>query len=209
MSDESHRGASALVELRIDGKTVRAPAGSTILEAAKANGIEIPVLCHDDRYRPVGVCRMCVVDVGGRVLAASCVRPIEPGMEVTATSPALDKHRTMLTALLMADQPEEPRQSRTTENLLHGLADRYGVREGEGSDGPLGLPRGDGRPADVSSPVIGVDHQACILCDRCVRACDEIQSNDVITRTGKGYGARIAFDLDLPMGESSCVSCGA
>lgn len=208
MSDQSHLGASALVELRIDGKQVRAPAGSTILEAAKANGIEIPVLCHDDRYRPVGVCRMCVVDVGGRVLAASCVRPIEPGMEVTATSPALDKHRTMLTALLMADQPEEPRQSRVTGNLLHDLADRYGVRGGSGADGPLGLPRGGGRPGDVSSPVIGVDHQACILCDRCVRACDEVQSNDVITRTGKGYGARIAFDLDLPMGESSCVSCG-
>ncbi|HFE47019.1 MAG TPA: 2Fe-2S iron-sulfur cluster binding domain-containing protein, partial [Nannocystis exedens] len=77
MSDEIHGGASVLVELTIDGVKVRAEAGSTILEAAEACGIEIPVLCHDARYRPVGVCRMCVVDVGGRTLAASCVRPIE------------------------------------------------------------------------------------------------------------------------------------
>jgi arginase family enzyme len=94
---------------------------------------------------------------------------------------------------------------------LHALADRYGLSghvSGDSSVGPLGLPRGGGRPADDSSPVIGVDHQACILCDRCVRACDEVQSNEVITRSGKGYSAKIAFDLDLPMGSSSCVSCG-
>ena len=220
MSDESHKGANVLVELRIDGVSVRAPEGSTILEAAQASGIEIPVLCHDARYRPVGVCRMCVVDVGGRTLAASCVRPIEAGMEVTTKSAALDKHRTMLTALLMADQPVVPRQQRVQGNLLSGLAERYGVENTvekgvekgvgrvEKKTGPLGLPRGDARPLDVSSPVISVDHQACILCDRCVRACDELQSNEVISRSGKGYSTRIAFDLDVPMGDSSCVSCG-
>lgn len=191
------------VELTIDGTTVRVPAGTTIWEAARRAGIDIPVLCHDPRYRPVGVCRMCVVDVGGRVLAASCVRACEPGMKVTANSPEIERHRGVLTALLMADQPEAPAQRRPTGSALHVLAQRYGV-----AGDPLGLPRGEGRPRDDSSPVIGVDHQACILCDRCVRACDEVQSNEVITRSGKGYRTKIAFDLDQPMGASSCVSCG-
>ncbi len=196
--------AAPEVELTIDGIAVRVPAGTTVWEAAKQAGIEIPVLCHDPRYRPVGVCRMCVVDVGGRVLAASCVRPCEPGMKVKASGPEIDQHRKVLTALLMADQPEAPAQRRPGGSALHALAARYEVDAAR----PLGLPRGTGRPCDDSSPVIGVDHQACILCDRCVRACDEVQSNEVITRSGKGYGAKIAFDLDLPMGSSSCVSCG-
>jgi formate dehydrogenase major subunit len=192
------------VELTIDGIPVRVPHGTTIWEAARQAGVEIPVLCHDPRYRPVGVCRMCVVDVGGRVLAASCVRPCEPGMTVKASGPEIDRHRKVLTALLVADQPAAPSQARPGGNALRVLAERYGV---SGAN-PLNLPHGTGRPQDQSSPVIGVDHQSCILCDRCVRACDEVQSNEVITRSGKGYSAKIAFDLDLPMGSSSCVSCG-
>jgi formate dehydrogenase major subunit len=198
------------VRLTIDGQSVSVPAGTTVWDAAQGAGIEIPVLCHDPRYRPVGVCRLCVVDVGGRVLAASCVRPCEPGMTVTTCGPAIDRHRAMLTALLLADQPvADGRQRRPEGSALDGLAERYGLSgQVGGVVGPLGLPRGGGRASDDSSPVIGVDHQACILCDRCVRACDEVQSNEVITRSGKGYTAKIAFDLDLPMGSSSCVSCG-
>ena len=196
------------IEVTIDGKPVRVPAGTTVWEAARQAGIEIPALCHDPRYRPVGVCRMCVVDVGGRVLAASCVRPCEPGMKVTAQSPALDEHRRMLTALLVSDQPLAHAQAKAEGSALDALAVAYGVERGGEGRGPLGLPRGGGRGQDASSPVIGVDHDACILCDRCVRACDEVQVNDVITRSGKGYRAKIAFDLDQPMGASSCVSCG-
>jgi formate dehydrogenase major subunit len=85
--------------------------------------------------------------------------------------------------------------------LLLGLADRYGVTAGELSPGP-------GRGTDASNPVIAVNHDACILCDRCVRACDDLQGNDVIGRSGKGYATRISFDLDDPMGSSSCVTCG-
>ncbi len=196
------------VTLSIDGREVTVEKGATVWDAAQKLGIEIPVLCHDPRYRPVGVCRMCVVDVGGRVLTASCVRPAEQGMQVTATSPGLDKHRKMLTALLMADQPQTPSQRRPQGSTLHVLANNYGVAESTGACGPLGLPRGNGRGVDRSSPVIGVDHQACILCDRCIRGCDELQNNEVMTRTGKGYSTKIAFDLNQPMGSSSCVSCG-
>jgi formate dehydrogenase major subunit len=147
---------------------------------------------------------MCVVDVGERVLAASCVRTCQPGMEVKTTTPEVESHRKMLTELLMSDQPaasEDPKETTLGGNDLLALARRY---DAHGTQ----FAHGNGRPRDITSSVIAVDHQACILCDRCIRACDDLQNNEVIGRTGKGYGARIAFDLDLPMGDSSCVSCG-
>jgi formate dehydrogenase major subunit len=193
------------VTLTIDGTQITVPEGTTIWAAARGAGIDIPVLCHDERYDPVGVCRMCVVDVGARVYAASCVRPCEDGMDVKTASADIERSRATLTELLLADQPpadRDPKQTTTGDNALLALADRYGVSR----DG--GLPTGSGRGTDTSNPVIAVDHDACILCDRCVRACDDIQGNDVIGRSGKGYATRIAFDLDDPMGESSCVTCG-
>ncbi len=193
------------ISLTIDGQAVTVPAGTTLWEAAARLGIDIPVLCHDPRLRPVGVCRLCVVDTGERTLAASCVRACEPGMDVRTRSEELDAHRRTLVELLLSDQPEQSNREATTgDDALYALARRYGVTDVPFPDGTVAGPRGQ----DQSSPVITVDHQACILCDRCVRACDEIQHNDVITRTGKGHAARIAFDLDQPMGESSCVSCG-
>ncbi len=164
------------------------------------------MLCHNERYDPVGVCRMCVVDTGGRVFAAACVRPCEDGMEVKTATPELERSRAILTELLLSDQPpraEDPKQTTTADNLLLDLADGYGVAR-ETTE----LPCGSGRGTDLSNPVIAVDHDACILCDRCVRACDDIQGNDVIGRSGKGYATRIAFDLNDPMGASSCVTCG-
>jgi formate dehydrogenase major subunit len=193
------------VTLTIDGREVTVPADTTIWQAAKAAGIDIPVLCHDERYDPVGVCRMCVVDVGSPAFAASCVRACENGMQVKSSTPEVERSRVMLTRLLLSDQPSrerDPKQTTTADNELLTLADRYDVA------GDDGLPTGSGRGVDLSSPVISVDHDACILCDRCVRACDDIQGNDVIGRSGKGYGTHIAFDLSDPMGASSCVSCG-
>src|SRR5246127_2552654 len=191
--------------LTIDGREVTAPEGATIWQAAKAAGIDIPVLCHDERYDPVGGCRMCVVDVGAPAFAASCVRACENGMQVKTDTPELERNRAMLTKLLISDQPpreRDPKQTTTGDNELLALADRYELSQDDG------LPCGSGRGADLSNPVIAVDHDACILCDRCVRACDDIQGNDVIGRSGKGYATRIAFDLNDPMGESSCVTCG-
>ena len=196
---------SRTITLSIDGRDLTAPEGTTIWEAAKRAGIEIPVLCHDERYDPVGICRMCVVDVGSRVYAAACVRPVEEGMEVKTATPDVERNRATLTQLLMADQPrteDDPKETSTGDNELLVLARRYGVQRENG------LPVGQGRGEDASNPVIAINHDACILCDRCVRACDDIQGNDVIGRSGKGYTSRIAFDLNDPMGESTCVTCG-
>jgi formate dehydrogenase major subunit len=193
------------VSLTIDGVQVTVPEGTTIWTAAKDAGIDIPVLCHNERFDPVGVCRICVVDVGARAYAAACVRPCEDGMDVKTATPDVERSRVTLTELLLADQPapeRDPKQATTGDNELLALADRFGLARAGG------LPTASGRGADLSNPVIAVDHDSCILCDRCVRACDDIQGNDVIGRSGKGYTTRIAFDLNDPMGASSCVTCG-
>ncbi|MCL7957041.1 MAG: formate dehydrogenase subunit alpha [marine benthic group bacterium] len=191
------------VRLTIDGQEIEAPVGSTIWEAAKAVGIEIPVLCHDERLPPAGVCRVCLVDVGEKRLAASCVREAADGMSVTTSTPKIEGLRRGLVELLLADYPDDAGgdNTKTERDELRELAAAYDADPGR-------FPAGNGRPIDGSSKVIRVDHQACILCDRCIRACDDVQVNNVIGRTGKGYATRIGFDLDDPMGASTCVSCG-
>jgi formate dehydrogenase major subunit len=212
------------MNLTIDGQSVSVPTGTTIYDAAKQAGIHIPVLCHHPKMQPVGVCRICVVDVGGRVLAASCVRPCEEGMTAETHSPKVEKQRKMLAALLLADHPIPCAKETTTgDDELDDLGRRYGLisdsrlvnDDRESADGAHRLLHHQSqieyrqsRARDTSSPVIAVDHQACILCDRCIRACDDIQVNEVIGRTGKGYATRIGFDLDNLIGESTCVSCG-
>jgi formate dehydrogenase major subunit len=203
------------IRLYIDNRAITVPPGTTIWDAARRHNIAIPTLCHHPRLQPVGVCRLCIVDVGSRVLAASCVRPCEEGMTVTTNSERVEKQRRMLTMLLLADHPVPCEKERTTGDCeLEALGRRHGlIADGRWwmADGGLGNPQSairNPQSKDASSPVIAVDHQACILCDRCIRACDDVQSNEVIGRTGKGYTASIGFDLNQPMGRSSCVSCG-
>jgi formate dehydrogenase major subunit len=190
------------VTLEIDGRDVTVAEGTTIWDAARGAEIAIPTLCHTPGLEPVGVCRICAVEVeGARTLVAACVRAVEPGMVVRTATARVERSRGLLTELLMSEQPaESPKQRTTGDDQLFALARR--------TAGKRRLPPGRARPRDASSQVIAVDHQACILCDRCIRACDDVQHNDVIGRTGKGYAARIGFDLDVGMGESSCVSCG-
>ena len=202
--------APATVTLTIDERTVTVPVGTTIWQASRAAGIEIPALCHDTELHPIGVCRMCVVDVGERVLAASCVRECNDGMMVRTATEKVERHRSTLTRLLLSEHPPKTDRPEPVHGCeLTALGERIGIDESTLADAER-RDGGSGGTAriDDSSPVIAVDHAACILCDRCIRACDEVQNNDVIGRTGKGHDARIAFDLDSPMGESSCVSCG-
>jgi CRP-like cAMP-binding protein/Fe-S-cluster-containing dehydrogenase component len=213
------------VTLTIDGKNVTVPEGTSIWDAAQSQNIQIPVLCHKPGLTPVGVCRACVVDVkGARVFAASCVRPCEDKMVVETTNPRLEENRKVLVEMLLADHPqpcEKHKESHSCE--LELLAEKIGVKKVEHFSGraptqaavkpeaalPFDLsPFRFTKGQDLSNPSIAIDHSACIVCDRCVRACTEVKHNNVIGRMNKGYATSISFDTNKPMGTSSCVNCG-
>jgi formate dehydrogenase major subunit len=187
------------VAFNLDGVEIVAVPGETILEAAARHGVEIPRLCWTDGMRPDGNCRACVVEVEGeRVLAASCCRRPTPGMNVRATSERALLSQRMVIELLLADAPATPH---APDSELTDWARRLGV----------GTPRFPARsqPApDFSHAGIEVRLDACIQCTRCVRACREVQVNDVIGYAFRGHDAKIVFDFDDPMGESTCVGCG-
>ena len=151
---------------------VSVPPGTTIFDAARINGIPIPTLCHQQNETPVGVCRVCVVDIEARVLGASCVRPAENGMVVQTNSDKVVKARRTLVELLMADHPSPcARQQQSGDCELETLA------KAEGLGHPRFAKRLSPRGQDDSSLAIAVDHEACILCDRCIRGCDDIRHN--------------------------------
>lgn len=194
---------AAPIELTIDGKKVSVPAGTTVFDAARLNGIAIPTLCHQQNETPVGVCRVCVVDVGARVFTASCIRPVEAGMVVNTSTEKVQRARRTLVELLMSDHPSPcARERHSGDCELEALAKRESISR------PRFARRSTSRGKDASSPSIAVDFDACILCDRCIRGCSEIRENFVLGRMGKGALAGIAFDDNRPMGDSSCVSCG-
>jgi len=195
------------IQLTIDGMPVAVPIGTTVFDAARLQGIQIPTLCHQQNETPVGVCRVCVVDVvGARVLPASCARTLgklDNNMVVSTNSDRVRRARRTLVELLMSDHPSPCARERNS-----GDCELEKMARDEGVGKPRFPRRISPRGQDNSSLVIAVDHEACILCDRCIRGCDEIRHNDVLGRRGKGFMAGIAFDHNLPMGNSSCVSCG-
>src|SRR5262249_50429102 len=194
---------SDTVTLTIDDRQVTVPKGTTIFDAARMHGIPIPTLCHQQNQTPVGVCRVCVVDVGARVYAAACIRECEPGMKVKTDAPGVIKARTTLVEMLMADHPSPcARQQQSGDCELETMAKAAGGAE------PRFARRLSPRGRDDSSPSIGVDHEACLLVSRCMGGWGDVKKNMVSGRSGRGYTAHMGFDLDLPMGSSTCVSCG-
>jgi formate dehydrogenase major subunit len=187
------------IEFTLNGESVEALPGETILQAAQRTGTEIPHLCYTDGLRADGNCRACVVEIDGeRVLAPSCCRNPTPGMVVKSDNERAQKSQKMVLELLLSDMPE---QSYTLDNELNYWADRLEV------DKPRFKPRHQ-PAADMSHPAIAVNLDACIQCTRCLRACRETQVNDVIGLAKRGHYAEIVFDIGDPMGESSCVACG-
>jgi formate dehydrogenase major subunit len=187
----------------LDGETVAAAPGETIWQVADRLGTEIPHLCWQPYpgYRADGNCRACMVEIKGeRVLAASCIRKPTVGMEVTTASARAKASRRMVMELLLADQPARP-VAHDPESEFWRWSDAVGL---EASRFPA---RGQPAP-DVSHPAMAVNLDACIQCNLCVRACREVQVNDVIGMAYRGYGAKIVFDFDDPMGGSTCVACG-
>ena len=187
------------IEFTLNGSSVEALPGETILQAAQRTGTEIPHLCYTDGLRADGNCRACVVEIDGeRVLAPSCCRNPTPGMVVNSDNERAQKSQQLVLELLLSDMPE---QAYTLDNELTYWADKLEVKN------PRFKPRHQPK-ADLSHPAIAVNLDACIQCTRCLRACREEQVNDVIGLARRGHHAEIVFDIGDPMGESSCVACG-
>ena len=188
-----------LIEFKLNGKAISSYSNETIIETADRLGVEIPRLCYMPGMRPDGNCRACMVEIKGeRVLAPSCCRYPKPGMEVTSDSPRAVHSQKMVLELLKSDVSDALYK-------LDSELDLWASRLG------LGKPRFEARqqpPADFSHPAITVNLDACIQCTRCVRACREEQVNDVIGYAFRANSSKIVFDLDDPMGVSTCVACG-
>jgi formate dehydrogenase major subunit len=187
------------VTFSLNGREVQGRATETIIQIARREGVEIPHLCYSEGLDAVGNCRACMVEVKGeRVLAASCCRNATEGMQVTTDSERARKAQQMVIELLQSDLPEA---GYTRHNEVDEWADKLGV----------GKPRFAPRPriaADLSHAAIAVNLDACIQCTRCLRACRDEQVNDVIGLAFRGPDAKIVFDMDDPMGASTCVACG-
>ena len=191
--------AAMPIEFKLNGKDVVGYSNEMIIQAAKRYGIEIPHLCYKEDMRPDGNCRACMVEIKGeRVLAPSCCRKPAPGMDVTTDNARALASQKMVLELLLSDIPKK-------RHTLNSELDQWVVKL------EVGKPRFARRRqprADLSHYGIAVNLDSCIQCTRCVRACREEQVNDVIGYAFRGEHSRIVFDLDDPMGNSTCVACG-
>ncbi len=196
---EREEADASTVTFLLDGREITARHTDTLIEIADREGIEIPRLCYKAGMDAVGNCRACMVEIKGeRVLAASCCRSPVNGMQVTTTGERVKQSQQMVIELLQSDMPEK-------EYTRHNEVDEWAVKL------KVGKPRFAPRPTvapDYSHAAIAVNLDACIQCTRCVRACRDEQVNDVIGLASRGQHAKIVFDMDDPMGASTCVGCG-
>ncbi len=199
-----------LVDFTLDGRKVQALRGESILQAAQRLDVQIPRLCHSDGLRPDGNCRACMVEVDGeRTLAASCCRAVTPGMSVQSGSPRARKAQAMVIELLLADLPQAGHKWLGDDATQpHGELSEWAQRLGVVPRDELKTLRRVQPEADLSHPAMAVNLDACIQCDRCVRACRDEQVNGVLGSAGRGMAKRIVFDLGDAMGHSTCVACG-
>ena len=207
----------AAFQITLDGQTLDALPGETILQVADRHGINIPRLCYADGLRADGNCRACVVEVAGeRTLAPSCCRTVQAGMVVQASSERALKSQQMVLELLLADLPVDADGSGKTGSRWvdgdparpHGELSDWAARLGVRARPALLALQRQQPAADLSHPAMAVNLDACIQCTRCVRACRETQMNDVIGLLHRGAHTQIMFDLGDAMGDSSCVGCG-
>jgi formate dehydrogenase major subunit len=195
------------VEFKLNDQTVVGFEGESILNAAKRHGIDIPHLCYKEGMRADGNCRACVVEIKGeRTLAPSCCRNVTPGLEVLSQSLRAKKSQEMVLELLLSDMPEQGHK--WTEAGQHGELSDWAQAMNVTVRPELQSLRREQPSADVSHPAMAVNLDACIQCNRCVRACREEQVNDVIGYAHRGAHSQIVFDLQDPMGSSTCVACG-
>ena len=219
MRDSAARAVWRPVDLKIDGRPVRVPEGTTILQACRAQGIDTPTLCYLENLTPVNACRVCVVEVeGSRTLVPACSRPVEPGMCVLTDTERV-RHSRRLVLELLASSVDLSLTSRE----VHAWIERYGAEPQRfgapghhhvSQPGHHDVASGD-RAATVEQPVkvdndlYVRDYSRCILCYKCVEACGtDAQNTFAIAIAGRGFDARVSTEFDAPLPQSACVYCG-
>jgi predicted molibdopterin-dependent oxidoreductase YjgC len=217
------------VELTIDGTSVSVPAGMTILEACRAQGLDIPTLCTVSTLAPEGVCRLCVVDTGGRVLTPSCSAKVAPGMHVETDNERVRHSRKLLLELLASSVDLDLAGPQLPDGSLAAYMERYGADPAR--FGPPAPPASPGerdaaeaghhhapdgttastvaQPVKLDNDLYVRDYAKCVLCYKCVEACGvDAQNTFAISVAGRGFAARVSTEFDIPLTESACVFCG-
>ncbi|MBL8902510.1 MAG: formate dehydrogenase subunit alpha [Rhizobiales bacterium] len=205
--------ATAMVTLEIDGQSITVPEGTSIMRAAMELGTQIPKLCATDNMASFGSCRLCLVEIEGRKgTPASCTTPVAPGIKVHTQTDRLGKLRQGVMELYLSDHPL------TGDNAMQDMADTVGlanVRYGFEGDNHVSPVRADGeanprfKEKDESNPYFAFDPSKCIVCSRCVRACEEVQGTFALTIDGRGFASHVSAGMDEKFMDSECVSCGA
>jgi len=200
--------APATVRLTIDDQTIAVPEGTSVMRAAALAGVDIPKLCATDSLEPFGSCRLCLVEIEGRKgTPASCTTPAADGMHIITQSPKLERLRRGVMELYISDHPLDCLTCAANGDCeLQNMAGAVGLRDvryGYAGDNHLGLDK------DTSNPYFTFDSAKCIVCSRCVRACEEVQGTFALTIEGRGFGSRVAAGANGSFLDSPCVSCGA
>ena len=188
------------MEVFVDGEAVQVESGATALQATRLAGRDVPTLCFDDRMAAFGACRVCLVAVeGAKGPVASCTTPCREGMRISTRDEQANRIAANVVELVISELPEAP----GPHTELAQVAGQLGV----------GSPRWTGATHtadhDASHPYLVMQHELCISCGRCVRACDEVQGAFALTATGRGFDSNITAGLDAGFAASTCVSCGA
>lgn len=200
------------ISLEIDGESITVAAGTSLMRAAMEAGVKVPKLCATDSLEPFGSCRLCLVEIEGRKgFPASCTTPAEAGMKVRTQSPKLQELRKGVMELYISDHPLDCLTCSANGNCelqdmagVTGLREvRYGVGNQKGGAHHLDSKK------DESNPYFTYDASKCIVCNRCVRACEETQGTFALTISGRGFESRVSPGQDQSFMESECVSCGA
>jgi formate dehydrogenase major subunit len=202
------QSATKLVTLSVDGQDVTVPEGTSVMRAAMEAGIKVPRLCATDTLNSFGSCRICLVEIEGRAgTPASCTTLVAPGMKVHTTSDNIRRLRRGVMELYISDHPLDCLTCSANGNCeLQDTAGEVGLREVRyGYDGKNHLDA----PTDASNPYFDFDASKCIVCSRCVRACEEVQGTFALTVEGRGFASKIAAGMNEPFLTSECVSCGA
>ena len=198
------KGNPLTVTAIIDGRMVQVDAGSTVLQAIRSIGKDVPTLCYSDRMKPYGACRTCMVEQVGRKPVAACHTPVAEGASYKTSSPGLTKLRRNITELIVSDHPLECLDCTANGRCeLQTLAQQVGLRTPRYEN-----PRTHNPPRDNSHPFIKLEMDKCIGCARCVRACDEVQGSFILQMSGRGFDTEVIAGNATGFEEANCVSCG-